>query len=184
MRIIAGAFRGRGLRTPKDEKIRPTTDKVREAIFSMIASYVPEARVLDLFAGTGAMGLEALSRGAEVAFFVDRSAEAARLIRENITICGALDRARVIREDALSAVRRLASKGERFDIVFADPPYGKGLIDDILEIIETVAAPKALFVAEQHAKDEPPRPSDVWEKYRERRYGDTLIELFLREAAE
>lgn len=184
MRIIAGAFRGRRLHAPRGDRIRPTTDKVREAIFSMIASDVPGARVLDLFAGTGAMGLEALSRGAALAVFVDQSAEAVRLIRENAALCGVRDSARVFQEGITTAVRRLASLGERFDLVFADPPYGKGLIEKTLDILGAVAAPDALLVAEQHVKDSLPQIPGGWNKYRERRYGDTLIQLFLREGAE
>ena len=97
MRIIAGAFRGRRLHGPKGDKVRPTIDRVREAIFSMLGPDIPDARVLDLFAGTGAMGLEALSRGAALSVFVDQSADSVRLIRENIELCKAESQSRVIR---------------------------------------------------------------------------------------
>ena len=181
MRIIAGAFRGRRLRAPKSNRIRPTIDSVREAVFNMIAREVPGARVLDLFAGTGAMGLEALSRGAHFCFFVDKSAEAVSLIRENVQLCAAQDRSRIIQGPVASAIRRLGSENELFDLIFMDPPYGKGYIEKTLEIVGAVARNDALVIAEHHIKDKPPMvPVLVWQKDRERRYGDTLISVYSR----
>jgi 16S rRNA (guanine966-N2)-methyltransferase len=181
MRIIAGAYRGRRLHAPKGDKIRPTIDRVREAIFNIIAPEVPDARVLDLFAGTGAMGLEALSRGAALSVFVDQSAEAIRLIRKNVDLCGAGDRSLLLHESAPVAIRHLASRNELFDVIFMDPPYGKGYIEIALETLETVAQPDALVIAEHHVKDETPPIKGPWRKDRERRYGDTLISIYLRE---
>jgi len=178
MRIISGAFRGRLLRAPKGNRIRPTIDKVRESIFNIIAAEVAGAKVLDLFAGTGAMGLEALSREAKFCCFVDQGEEAVRLIRENIQLCGAQDRSRIIQGSAASAIRRLGSENELFDLIFMDPPYGKGLIEKNLQIIGDVANDDALVIAEQHIKDEPPKVSGIWQKDRERRYGDTLISVY------
>lgn len=178
MRIIAGAFRGRRLHAPRDQRIRPTIDRVREAIFNIIASEVPEAKVLDLFAGTGAMGLEALSRGAAFCVFVDQNAEAARIIRDNIELCGASERSRVIQDSAVSAIRRLASKGELFDLIFMDPPYAKGYIRQTLEFLDAVAEREALLVAEGHKKDETPQSLGPWIKESERRYGYTLIAFY------
>lgn len=179
MRIIAGDFRGRRLHPPKSDRIRPTIDRVREAIFNIIAAEIPEARVLDLFAGTGAMGLEALSRGAALSVFVDQGSEAVRLIRENIKLCGAEDRSQILQEPVLSAVRHLAGRGERFDLIFMDPPYGKGLIEKALEILDTVAHTDTLIVAEHHVKDEAPTNPGIWTKERERRYGDTMISIYV-----
>jgi 16S rRNA (guanine(966)-N(2))-methyltransferase RsmD len=178
MRIIAGAFRGRLLHAPKGKRIRPTIDKVRESIFNIIAAEVADAKVLDLFAGTGAMGLEALSRGAQFCCFVDQGDEAVRLIRENVQLCGAQERSRIISGSAASAIRRLGSENEQFDIIFLDPPYGKGFIEKNLQIIGDVAQNDALVIAEQHIKDEPPKVSEIWQKDRERRYGDTLISVY------
>ncbi|MGA2401531.1 MAG: 16S rRNA (guanine(966)-N(2))-methyltransferase RsmD [Syntrophobacteraceae bacterium] len=180
MRIIAGAFRGRRLHAPKGKRIRPTIDRVREAIFNIIAAEVAGAKVLDLFAGTGAMGLEALSRGAQFSFFVDQGEEAVRLIRENVQLCGVQDMSRIIQGSAASAIRRLGSENELFDLIFMDPPYGKGHIEKALEIIGEVARNDALVIAEHHAKDEPPQVSGIWRKDRERRYGDTLISVYSR----
>ena len=129
MRIVGGRFRGRALRGPGSDAIRPTSDRLRETIFNILAhSYgdpVSGARVLDLFAGTGAMGLEALSRGAAFALFVDDSAAARGLIRENVEAFGVGGQSRLFRRDAT----RLgpAAPNEPFSLVFCDPPYGKGL---------------------------------------------------------
>jgi 16S rRNA (guanine(966)-N(2))-methyltransferase RsmD len=145
----------------------------------MIAQEVPGAKVLDLFAGTGAMGLEALSRGALFCFFVDKSAEAVSLISENVRLCAAQDRSRIIHGPVASAIRRLTSENELFDLIFIDPPYGKGYIEKTLEIVGVVARNDALVIAEHHAKDKPPMvPVSVWQKDRERRYGDTVISVY------
>lgn len=178
MRIIAGEFRGRRLHAPKSDRIRPTGDRVREAVFSIIASALRDARVLDLFAGTGAMGLEALSRGAARCVFVDQGAEAARLIRENIELCGARDRSVVIQETVPSAIRRLAGKGEIFGLIFMDPPYGKGHVKKTLEAVGAVCSDDALAVAEHHVKDESPDLIKAWKKESMRRYGDTMISIY------
>lgn len=180
MRIIAGAFRGRRLNAPKDDRIRPTIDRVREAIFSIIFERVTGARVLDLFAGTGAMGLEALSRGADYCVFVDQAAEAIRLIDANIGLCGARDRSRVFHGSADSAIRRLGSENELFDLIFLDPPYGKGTIEKTLETAGTIAGEDALAVAESFVKDRIPDSIGIWQKGLERRYGDTLVSIYSR----
>ncbi|MBU1176127.1 MAG: 16S rRNA (guanine(966)-N(2))-methyltransferase RsmD, partial [Alphaproteobacteria bacterium] len=129
MRIVAGRFRGRPLASPPDESIRPTADRVRESVFNMLASRLgPDlggARVLDLFAGTGALGLEALSRGASFAMFVDSGIAARALIRDHIETFGLGGTTRLLKRDAtsLGPIERF----KPFDLVFLDPPYGKGL---------------------------------------------------------
>jgi 16S rRNA (guanine(966)-N(2))-methyltransferase RsmD len=180
MRIIAGAFRGRRLQSPKDKEIRPTIDRVREAVFSIIAAQVQGARALDLFAGTGAMGLEALSRGASFCIFVDQGAQALRLIRENIELCGAQEKSRLIQGTVSSVIKRLGAENEVFDLIFMDPPYGKGYLEEALELAESIAGGETLVIAEHHIKDESPQVSGIWQKDRERRYGDTLISVYSR----
>jgi 16S rRNA (guanine966-N2)-methyltransferase len=182
MRIVAGAFRGRRLHSPKGQKIRPTTDRVREAIFSIIAPYLSsEARVLDLFAGTGALGLEALSRGASQAVFVDQSPEAVRLIRSNVEMLGVQDRVQIIHGPVDQVVRRLAAQGETFHIIFMDPPYGKDHLEKTLSHLHPVAHPEALVLAERHVKDTSPAQCGEWRKTQERRYGDTVISFYERD---
>ncbi len=134
MRIVAGAFRGRAIGSPPDDSIRPTSDRVRESVFNMLASQLgPDlggARVLDLFAGTGALGLEALSRGASFAMFVDSGIAARALIRDHIEVFGIGGRAKLLKRDAtaLGPIERFRP----FDLVFLDPPYGKGLGEQAL----------------------------------------------------
>lgn len=134
MRIVAGKFRGKALLSPSDDSIRPTADRVREAVFNILASrigvHLEGKRVLDLFAGTGALGLEALSRGASSVVFVDTSAEARGLIRDHIEAFGAGGVAKLLRRDATD----LGPAGTMgpMDLVFLDPPYGKGLAEQAL----------------------------------------------------
>ncbi|HYA42647.1 MAG TPA: 16S rRNA (guanine(966)-N(2))-methyltransferase RsmD [Syntrophobacteraceae bacterium] len=183
MRIIAGEFRGRRLHSPrpKNFQIRPTTDMVRESVFNIIADRVQGARVLDLFAGTGAMGMEALSRGAQSCLFVDNGAKAVRIIRENVQLCEVQHRSRIIQAKVSSAIFRLRSEGELFDLIFMDPPYRKGYIEKTLQIISPVANEDSLVIAERHIKGEPPMvPVPGWQKKLDRRYGDTLISIYSR----
>lgn len=179
MRIVAGEYRGRRLHTPRGTQIRPTTDRVREAIFSMIAPRVDEARVLDLFAGTGALGLEALSRGAAQAFFVDRSPDAIRLINANIELCKAQHRAKVLQGPAIQVLERLARQEESFNLIFMDPPYGKGHVEETLLHLSGVAYVETLVIAEHDVRDILPERQGDWVRTRERRYGDTAISFFL-----
>ena len=132
MRVITGAARGRKLKTPGNDDIRPTTDNVKEAVFNIIQFDIEGRRVLDLFAGTGQLGIECLSRGAASAVFVDQSREAAGIVRDNLKTCGMS--AAVFQEDALSFLRGCG----QFDIVFVDPPYDAGLYEPVLKTINLV----------------------------------------------
>lgn len=181
MRIVAGEFRGRRLKTPKREGIRPTADRVREAVFSIIAQHIPGARVLDLFAGTGALGLEALSRGAAQAVFIDRGPEAIQLIRSNIELCGAENRARLMPGSVDRMLRKLASEGASFHVIFMDPPYGKGYIEKTLAALSPVTVPEALVIAEHSAKDVPADECGEWQRTEARRYGDTSVSFYSRD---
>lgn len=127
MRVITGTARGRKLQEPKGRDIRPTTDMVKEAVFSIVQFDVPGRRVLDLFAGTGQLGIEALSRGARECVFVDTAPEALSLVRKNLAACGF--QGQVIRSDAQSYLAR----GGKFDLVFVDPPYHAGVYEEILQ---------------------------------------------------
>jgi len=133
---------------------------------------------LDLFAGTGAMGLEALSRGARSCVFVDQGAQALRLIGANVELCGMQERSRMIQGVVGSVIKRLGAENELFDLVFMDPPYGKGYLRESLELVGAIAGDDALVIAEHHVKDESPQVAGIWQKDRERRYGDTLISVY------
>jgi len=182
MRIVGGRHGGRTLLTPKSQGIRPTSDRLRETVFNILqhayGDPVVGARVLDLFAGTGAMGLEALSRGAGFVLFVDDGAEARALLRGNVDALGAGGASKVYRRDAtrLGPVERL----QPFSLVFLDPPYGKGLAERALASARDSGwlTPDPLIVVEEAADSDFAAP-EGFEEIERRTYGDTLV-VFLR----
>lgn len=169
MRVVAGELRGRRLAAPSADITRPTTDKVREAVFNALASLdvVVDARVADLYAGSGALGIEALSRGAAHCTFVERQRGAVAVIDENLIALGLLDRSRVMAGDGIATAPRLD-----VDLAFADPPYG---FDDWPRLLRAIRAD--LVVAE--AAHEVPAPPD-WESRRVKRYGRTWVTFLHR----
>lgn len=179
MRIIAGEFRGRALASvgkgDPGAHLRPTTDRVRESLFNVLmhTGVIPDARVLDLFAGTGALGLEALSRGASHVTFVDDGRMAATLIRKNIALTNSADRTEFIRRDA---TKLGDNPGAPYDLVFLDPPYGKGLGQIALEAALKGGwlAPGALIVWEESSPQSAPEGFTLEDA---RRYGDTHVTL-------
>ena len=178
MRIVAGRLRGRVLKSPASAAIRPTADRLREAIFNVLVhAYgdpVTDARVLDLFAGTGALGLEALSRGAGFILFVEEVAEARALIRENVEALGLTGATRIFRRDASKLGE--AKPIEPFALVFCDPPYGQGLAERALASARAGdwLAPGALVVVEESVESKFTLPAGFGELER-RRYDDTEI---------
>ncbi|CAN5464735.1 16S rRNA (guanine(966)-N(2))-methyltransferase RsmD [soil metagenome] len=185
MRVIAGTARGRPLTVPPGRDVRPTSDKVREAMFSSLGDVVAGAHVLDLFAGSGALGIEALSRGARHAVLVERSPRAVAAIRQNLARTGLAERARVVTLDAARFCRR---PGGHFGLVLADPPYAEPLatVYALLGMLHDAGAlaPGATVVVERHRRDAGPQPPPFLAPRRERTYGDTLLRyLQLREEA-
>jgi 16S rRNA (guanine966-N2)-methyltransferase len=174
VRIVAGAYGGRRLAAPRGGRTRPTADRVREALFSMLGP-VADARVLDLFAGSGALGLEALSRGAAEVTFVDSSAAAMRAVRTNLEALGA--GAEVLRSDARAFLRKARAAGRQYDLVFLDPPYQRaGAVAEALAgDLAAVLAPGARVVAESDRRSPLELPLAL---QADRRYGDTLIRIF------
>lgn len=174
MRIIAGAWGGRRLQAPAGRATRPTSDRVREALFSVLGTRVEGARVLDLFAGSGALGLEALSRGAAVATFVDAAPAAVRALRDNLAALGA--EAEVRRQDARRFLDSARREAHEYDLVFLDPPYllATRLGREFSEGLAPVLAAGATVVAESDRRA--PLELDL-PLSDERRYGDTLIRL-------
>ncbi|MDG4476570.1 16S rRNA (guanine(966)-N(2))-methyltransferase RsmD [Thiovibrio frasassiensis] len=185
MRIISGSARGRKLLAPGPRfgaLIRPTSDRAREAIFSILAAKVVGARVLDLFAGTGALGLEALSRGALLALFVDGQRSVTELIERNVALCAFTDRATVLQRDLGRGLDFLAAKQpvNGFDLVFLDPPYGSILA---LRVLECLAAgsflgAKAIVVLEDAAEAQYPQTLGVLTCFDRRRYGEAGFWLY------
>ena len=186
MRIISGDFRGRTIHAPKGMATRPTTDRVRESLFNMLEHGVRPltgARVLDLFAGSGALGLEALSRGASHCLFVDDAVAARGAIRRNVEEFGLTGRTRIFRRDAAKLGDLPANTGAPFDVIFCDPPYGKGLGVRALESAARggwVAA-GAIAMLEESAQADIPKP-EGWRKVDRRVYGDTAVVVFERGA--
>ena len=179
MRVIAGSARGRTLQTFKGRQIRPTLDRVREAVFSSLMPRLADSRIADLYAGTGAMGIEAISRGAGSVVFVDTDGAACALIHENLKICGwgATEAVRVRRLDAL---RWLRTETEQYDILLADPPYKKGFPETFLAALaETeVLAPEGIVVLESDARQSLPEKQGNLYLLKDRVYGDTKISYF------
>ena len=174
MRIISGSARGRKLRELQGMDTRPTTDKVKESLFNIIQFDLEGRRVLDLFGGTGQLGLEALSRGSAHCTFVEQRRDAAALIRENLKLTGFSDRARVVQGEAISF---LASCRERFDIIFLDPPYQSGLLEQSLEKIVQfdILQEHGIMICESAADWCLPPLSAPYEGGREYRYGKTKL---------
>ncbi len=199
MRVIAGSAKGYGLKAPKHLGLRPTPERVKEAIFSSLAARVPGARVLDLFAGTGAFGIEALSRGAASAVFVEKDGRATALVEENLRKTRLADRARVLRDDVRHAIEMLAREEAAFDLVFADPPYFKpndaareeargergrpsfSWTRRLLEsdLLPRLLAPEGLFLLEHFAKDTEVA-SPFFRASRSLGFGDTRVQVFER----
>jgi len=179
MRVITGTARGRRLRTLPGEHTRPTAARVKEAIFSIIQFGVEGRRVLDLFAGSGQMGVEALSRGARAAVFVDSSPEALAVIRVNLELTGLTGRSTVVAGDALSYVRR---RPEPFDIIFLDPPYAAKILDKTLEFITSVdiLRPGGIIICETAADTPPSDLPPPYERGRSYRYGTQAVQLYGR----
>jgi 16S rRNA (guanine966-N2)-methyltransferase len=175
MRVIAGTHRGRTLKAPPGESTRPTSDRVREALFSILGDRVRDARVLDLFAGSGALGLEALSRGASAATFVDDDPKAIAAVKANLETLKAV--AEVRRGDALRFLTGASKTGAQYDLVFLDPPYrlAERFAPSLSEALPAVLAREAVAVAESDRRA--PLALDL-QLQDERRYGDTLIRIY------
>lgn len=183
MRIIAGERRGLRLKTIRQEGFRPTLDRVKESIFGILEPHLEAAKVLDLFAGSGALSLEALSRGAESALMFEVSKAAVKVIMENVRRAHYEDRCRVECGDFKLAGKRVA-RGERFDLVFADPPYEGGFAQQVLDCLRTaqLLAAEGLLVLEMSRKESQTLDTTGFELLRDRKYGHTVV-WFLRKSA-
>jgi 16S rRNA (guanine966-N2)-methyltransferase len=174
MRVIAGCAKGLALKAPKGMKTRPTTDKVKGAMFNVLADLVVEAKVLDAFAGSGALGIEALSRGAAQVDFFDRDRQAVAVIKDNLTRAKMTEHASV-RMGQVEKMLTVSPKG--YNLVFLDPPYNQGFIrimEDVL-LAEDVLAEDVVVVLETNSRDMELFSSDLWECYKTSVYGDTAV---------
>jgi len=179
MRVIAGEYGGRRLEAPRGLRTRPTSDRVREALFMSLGDLTGR-RVVDLFAGSGALGIEALSRGAAFADFVDSDRNARVVLERNLAALGAGNRAKIWPLSLPRGLARLASRLRDADLVLVDPPYGGGDARDVLEALGRREAlrPGARVVVERHQKDALPEKAGTLVLDRERRYGETVVNLY------
>jgi len=183
VRVIAGKAKGRKLRfpkLPKGKRLRPLTGRVKEALFNILAAKIDGARFLDLFAGTGSVGIEALSRGAELAIFVEQDRKIAETLRENIEMTGFADRTEVYCLDVLKALKVIDNGGGRFEIIFIGAPYGSSLLNETLvKLSETkIVDENSVVIAEHSGKIELSGAYGKLCKYRDSEYGDTVLSFY------
>ena len=177
MRIISGTSKGRKLVTPRSQSLRPTSDRVKESMFNILQDDIVGKVVLDLFAGTGNLGIEALSRGAKKTIFVEKGRQALRLIQRNLTQFGLEEQSEILPKDANRAIGILKQKGESFDLILMDPPYQKGLIQKTLMKLNShqIYHKDSILVIEHNRREPLSTVMDGWNLIRQRRIGDTLI---------
>ena len=183
MRIISGSARGRRLFSPPDYRIRPTADRVKESLFNILGNLLDgfdRFRVLDIFAGTGNLGIEALSRGASQAVFIDNHKESATLVLKNLRLLDFEGRARVLEKEAIPALRHLEKREDPFNLVFIDPPYRLGLVEKVLEYLSASALidENSLVIVEFSAAEAIPTAFASLREFDRRAYGDTAIAFF------
>lgn len=178
MRVITGTARGRRLKTPENYDIRPTTDNVKESVFNIIQFDIEGRRVLDLFAGTGQLGIECLSRGAAEAVFIDENTAAVKIVKENLKTCGFT--AAVLQQDALSYLRHCG----KFDLVFVDPPYDSGLYESVLETINSVdiLSDGGIILCESRREKILPDMRAPYRKKKEYNYGRVKLTVYIKDS--
>lgn len=178
MRVITGTARGRRLRTPENYDIRPTTDNVKESVFNIIQFDIEGRRVLDLFAGTGQLGIECLSRGAAEAVFIDENTAAVKIVKENLKTCGFT--AAVLQQDALSYLRHCG----KFDLIFVDPPYDSGLYESVLETINSVdiLSDGGIILCESRREKSLPDMRAPYRKKKEYNYGRVKLTVYIKDS--
>lgn len=181
MRVITGLARGRRLETPEGLETRPTSEKAKEAIFSAIQFEIEQTNVLDLFAGSGQLGIEALSRGARFAVFVDSSADAHAAILRNLNSTGFMKSARAVRMDSLAFLR---STKEKFDIIFIDPPYASGLAAEVLPMCVNIASEGGVIICETDKDVYMPDCSGDFECVKKYQYGRNTFHMYRRREQE
>jgi 16S rRNA (guanine(966)-N(2))-methyltransferase RsmD len=179
LRVIAGEFKGRRLKTPKWDGVRPTSDKLRETLFNILATRIVGATVLDGYAGTGALGIEALSRGASHVTFVEKDRRAAALIEENAQMCGLKGGYTIANGDFLASRPRVAGS---FDLILLDPPYDIGDVYSVLDRAASLLSPDGLLVLERASRVEPDVPPTL-ARVRDVKSGDSTLTMFTKAGA-
>ena len=182
VRVISGSARGLKLNTPGDDRVRPTTDRVKESMFNIVQDWVYDSQVLDLFAGSGALGIEALSRGASQAVFCDNSLDSIKIIKSNIEKARVADRSQIVSGDFKRCLRDMEAKNKSFDMIFVDPPYYEGLFEEVLDTIRSCKILKkdGIVIVEHDAK-RPIGQVEGLEVYKEKKYGITMLTFYCLE---
>lgn len=182
VRVISGSARGLKLNTPGDDRVRPTTDRVKESMFNIVQDWVYDSQVLDLFAGSGALGIEALSRGASQAVFCDNSLDSIKIIKSNIEKARVVDRSQIVSGDYKRCLRDMEAKNQSFDMIFVDPPYYEGLFEEVLDTIRSCKILKkdGIVIVEHDAK-KPIGQVEGLEVYKEKKYGITMLTFYCLE---
>ncbi len=182
MRVIAGKYRGRRLRAPHGQDVRPTSDRLRETLFNIIAPQIEGSRFLDICAGSGAVGIEALSRGAASVTFIDSSRRACAVIESNLAALAVTSNATIINRDAVAALKRMSGDEAKFDIIFFDPPYASEIYSQVMRELAAghLLAPDALVITEHRAKSPPEAVYGGLKIYREVKQGESALAFYAR----
>ena len=183
MRVIAGTARGKKLKAPEDQNVRPTLDRVKEDIFNIIGPSIRGAKVLDLFSGSGALGIEALSRGAAICFFVDKDKKSCTLTKYNLTQTRLTDKSKILQMDANTAMQKLSAQGHQFDYIFIDPPYQLGITQTLLQNIQkyTIIQENVYIIVESDKEEIMAERIDKLVKIKEKTYASTRIAILTKE---
>lgn len=180
LRVIAGSAKGHKLKTINGTATRPTTDRVKESVFNIISGFIAGARVLDLYSGTGSLGIEALSRGADFSIFIDKSRECILTIRENLFNTKLSEKSSIMPMDVFVALNKLFKENRKFDIIFLDPPYNKNLVVETLKCLaeSDIIEQGGMIIAEHDFKDEVPQEVGGLKRFRHQKYGDTIVSFY------
>ncbi|MGE5632917.1 MAG: 16S rRNA (guanine(966)-N(2))-methyltransferase RsmD [Caulobacteraceae bacterium] len=180
MRVIAGVYRGRRFDRIEGTDIRPTSDMVKESLFNILSSDIIESKFLDLFGGTGGVGIEALSRGASHVVFIDSSIKSIKVLRKNLENLNIIDNIEVYNTDYLTAISKLYKNNKKFNIIFIDPPYSTGIAQKaLLEISRNcILDEPGIIIIEHDAKDDMPETAGKLNKYRSKQYGNTKLSFY------
>lgn len=180
MRVITGTAKGHKLKVPKGLSVRPTTDRIKESLFNILGNNLKDCVVLDLFAGSGSVGIEFLSRGAKECYFIDNSVISIKIIKENLNKTNLIDKSYVYKNTAEKAIKILGSRGVKFDYIFMDPPYEKGLVIPTLEVIaaENLLEEEGIIIVEHESSLDLSNEIISFVKVRENNYGSTKITFY------
>ncbi len=183
MRVIAGNAKGHPLRAPKGETVRPTTDRVKEGIFSSIQQRIPSSIVVDLFAGSGSLGIECLSRGASHSYFVEWFADHVRCIQENLHKTKLTENATIFQKEVTEGIRWIYQQGIKADLVFMDPPYQKQLTESTIELLSQydIMRKNGIIVAEHGKSEILPEKAGIFLRFKQKKYGDIMISYYRKE---